>query len=204
MPAKLGCPIVLPGVAYGKSGQLKGYQVDTGTIIITEPTPAPVAPAPTGTPKVAIYARVSATDAKRKGNLETQAHRLMDYCAAKGYPVAAVVEEIGSGVNPYGTAACPPACTCALPPGSWRTGARVANWRAASDQRPQLLKLLTDPPITLMVVEHQDRLTRFGCHYIESLLARQGRQIEVINQADDGKEDLIQDFVSIARRPSFM
>ena len=60
-----------------------------------------------------------------------------------------------------------------------------------------MLKLLTDPAISLIVVEHKDRLTRFGFNYIEQLLAMQGRQIEVINQAENGKEDLVQDFVSI-------
>lgn len=66
-----------------------------------------------------------------------------------------------------------------------------------NDARPKLLKLLTDPTITLIVVEHQDRLTRFGFNTIEQLLAMQGRQIEVVNLAENGKEDLIQDFVSI-------
>jgi putative resolvase len=66
-----------------------------------------------------------------------------------------------------------------------------------NDTRPKLLKLLTDPTIALIVVEHKDRLTRFGFHYIEQWLAMQGRQIEVINLAENGKEDLIQDFVSI-------
>ena len=61
----------------------------------------------------------------------------------------------------------------------------------------QLMKLLTDPGITLIVVEHKDRLTRFGFNYIEQLLAMQGRRIEVINQAENGKEDLVQDFVSL-------
>lgn len=143
-----------------KAGQLKGYQVETGTIIVTEPLPEATAPAPVQ--KVAIYARVSA--AENKDNLGGQAKRLMDYCAAKGYPVAVVVKEIGSGVN---------------------------------DARPRLLKLLTDPSITLIVVEHKDRLTRFGFHYIEKLLAMQGRRIAVINLAENGKEDLMQDFVSI-------
>jgi putative resolvase len=57
----------------------------------------------------------------------------------------------------------------------------------------------------LIVVEHKDRLTRFGFNYIEQLLAMQGRRIEVINQADastglsagNSKDDLIQDFASI-------
>ncbi len=66
-----------------------------------------------------------------------------------------------------------------------------------NDTRPKLLKLLTDPTITLIVVEHKDRLTRFGFNYIEQLLAMQGRQIEVVNLAENGKEDLVQDFVSI-------
>jgi predicted site-specific integrase-resolvase len=41
----------------------------------------------------------------------------------------------------------------------------------ANDTRPQLRKLLIDPTITLIVVEHQDRLTRFGFNSIEQLLA---------------------------------
>jgi putative resolvase len=66
-----------------------------------------------------------------------------------------------------------------------------------NDTRPKLLKLLTDPTVGLIVVEHKDRLTRFGFNYIEQLLAMQGRRIEVINLAENGKEDLVQDFVSI-------
>jgi putative resolvase len=66
-----------------------------------------------------------------------------------------------------------------------------------NDARPKLLKLLTDPTITLIVLEHKDRLTRFGFNYIEQLLKLQERRIEVVNLAENGKEDLIQDFVSI-------
>jgi putative resolvase len=143
-----------------KAGKVAGFQADTGTIIVTEPIVETV-PA-TANQKTVIDTRVSA--AENKDNLEGQAKRLMDYCAAKGYQVAAVVKEIGSGVN---------------------------------DTRPKLLKLLTDPTIGQIVVEHKDRLTRFGFNYIEQLLVMQGRKIEVINLAEKGKEDLIQDFVSI-------
>ena len=143
-----------------KAGKLPGYQMDTGTIIVTDPTPEKAKVVVSV--KVAIYSRVSA--AENKGNLEGQAQRLQDYCAAKGYQVTAVVKEIGSGVN---------------------------------DTRPKLLKLLTDPTLTLIVVEHKDRLTRFGFNYIEPLLKQQGRRIEVVNLAEDGKEELVQDFVSI-------
>ena len=66
-----------------------------------------------------------------------------------------------------------------------------------NDTRPKLIKLLTDPSVSVIVVEHKDRLTRFGYNYLEQLLKMQDRRIEVINLAEDGKEDLIQDFVSI-------
>jgi putative resolvase len=66
-----------------------------------------------------------------------------------------------------------------------------------NDARPKLMKLLTDPTITLIVVEHKDRLTRFGFNYIEQLLTLQGRRVEIINLTENGKEDLVQDFVSI-------
>ena len=66
-----------------------------------------------------------------------------------------------------------------------------------NDTRPKLIKLLTDPSVSVIAVEHKDRLTRFGYNYLEQLLKMQGRRIEAINLAENSKEDLIQDFVSI-------
>ena len=66
-----------------------------------------------------------------------------------------------------------------------------------NDQRPKLIKLLGDSSITLIVVEHKDCLTRFGYNYIETLLAQQGRWIEVVNLAENDKEDLLNDLTSI-------
>jgi putative resolvase len=66
-----------------------------------------------------------------------------------------------------------------------------------NDNRPQLLSLLSDPLITRVVVEHKDRLTRFGFRYIETLLAIQGRTIEVVNPAENNTEDLLQDLASM-------
>ena len=57
--------------------------------------------------------------------------------------------------------------------------------------------LLADPTVTVIVVEHKDRLTRFGFKYIETLLAMQGRSIEVVNVTENPIEDIIADFVSI-------
>lgn len=66
-----------------------------------------------------------------------------------------------------------------------------------NDKRPKLESLLCDNSIDVIVVEHKDRLCRFGLNYIQKLLALQGREIEIINPVDDDKEDLVQDFVSI-------
>jgi putative resolvase len=66
-----------------------------------------------------------------------------------------------------------------------------------NDSRPKLLALLKDQSITLLVVERKDCLTRFGFRYIETLLEGQGRGIEVVNVAENGNEDLLQDLTSI-------
>jgi len=63
--------------------------------------------------------------------------------------------------------------------------------------RPKLLALLKDTSVTRIVLEHRDRLTRFGFHYLEALLQAQGRTIEVVNLAENDKEDLITDLVAI-------
>jgi predicted site-specific integrase-resolvase len=39
-----------------------------------------------------------------------------------------------------------------------------------NDHRPKFNKLLTDPSIGVIVVEHRDRATRFGLNYIEQLM----------------------------------
>lgn len=63
-----------------------------------------------------------------------------------------------------------------------------------NDSRKKLEKLLADQTITRIVVEHKDRLTRFGFNYIEKLWAG---ELVVINEASDDEQDLMQDFVSL-------
>ena len=65
-----------------------------------------------------------------------------------------------------------------------------------NDQRPKLTKLLQDTSIGTIVIEHRNRLTRFGYHSIESLLATQGRRMEVLFPTDTENE-LVDDFVSV-------
>ena len=134
-------------------GHIKGYQLPSGTIIVTEGEE--IQERRTGQGQVVIYARVSSPE--HRANLERQAERLEDYCAAKGYQVSRVVKEIGSGTN---------------------------------DNRAKFLALLEDQRISTIVVEHKDRATRFGFRYLETLLKGQGRAIEVVNLADNNRQDL--------------
>ena len=66
-----------------------------------------------------------------------------------------------------------------------------------NDNRKQLEKLLMDKTITIIVVEHSDRFSRFGMNYIEKLMEGQGRKIEIVNKQSNDRDDLMQDFVSI-------
>ena len=67
-----------------------------------------------------------------------------------------------------------------------------------NDERKQLTELLlSDEPITRIIVEHKDRLTRFGFNYLEILAKKQGFEIIVVNPTVTDQEDLMQDFASI-------
>jgi len=66
-----------------------------------------------------------------------------------------------------------------------------------NDSRPKLERLLKELDFTHIVVEHKDRLTRFGFNYIDLFLTSRGIKIEVVNNVEDDKQDIIQDFTSI-------
>jgi len=66
-----------------------------------------------------------------------------------------------------------------------------------NDKRKNLDAILKDKSINIIVVEHKDRLARFGVSYIETLLELDNRKIEYINISQDDTSDLMQDFVSI-------
>lgn len=66
-----------------------------------------------------------------------------------------------------------------------------------NDTRKKWINLLQDKSISLIIVERKDRFTRFGFNGYKTLLQQSGRDIEVINEADNVSEDLMQDLVSI-------
>src|SRR5258708_36370086 len=65
-----------------------------------------------------------------------------------------------------------------------------------NDEHSKLTQLLTDAQVGVIVVEHRDRLTRFGYGYITALLEQAGRRVEEIYPSDIGN-DLVDDFVAV-------
>lgn len=66
-----------------------------------------------------------------------------------------------------------------------------------NDNRKQLQLLLKDKNYNILIIEHKDRLTRFGFNYLNLLTEEQGKKIEVVNNSENSKDDLMQDFISI-------
>lgn len=66
-----------------------------------------------------------------------------------------------------------------------------------NDKRPLLEKVFDSENWNILVVEHKDRLARFGTNYISLLLKKRGKTLEIINQVTEDTEDLMQDFVAI-------
>jgi putative resolvase len=60
-----------------------------------------------------------------------------------------------------------------------------------NDERPKLKQLLTDARVGVLVVEHRDRLTRFGYGDNATLLEHEGRRVEAVFPSDtaDGLVD---------------
>jgi predicted site-specific integrase-resolvase len=62
--------------------------------------------------------------------------------------------------------------------------------------RAKIMRLLSDPAVQTIVVEHRDRLARFGSEYIEAALAACGRKLVVVDETEM-KDDLMQDMVDV-------
>lgn len=58
-----------------------------------------------------------------------------------------------------------------------------------NDNRKKLEQLLIDGGYEILVVEHKDRLARFGVNYIDVLLKKLGVKLEILNLAEKGKDE---------------
>ncbi len=62
--------------------------------------------------------------------------------------------------------------------------------------RRKLTRLLSDPAVSVLVVEHRDRLTRFGFEHLSAALAASGRRVVVLDDAETS-DDLVRDVTEV-------
>ena len=84
---------------------------------------------------------------------------------------------------------------------AWATGKGIAAAEVVTEvgsglngNRPRLKRLLADPTVATIVVEHRDRLARFGVEYLQAALAAHGRRIRVAEEGET-TDDLVRDLL---------
>ena len=66
-----------------------------------------------------------------------------------------------------------------------------------SGRRRSLVRILRNPAVKTVVVEHRDRLMRFGFECVEAALASSGRNIIVI-EPDEVVDDIVRDMTEVS------
>jgi predicted site-specific integrase-resolvase len=87
-----------------------------------------------------------------------------------------------------------------------RTFAQAQGWQdfevvaeigsGLNGKRRKLLRVLKDPTVGRIVVEHRDRLTRFDFELVEAALYASGKRIVVVEEGEV-KDDLVRDLLEI-------
>ena len=65
-----------------------------------------------------------------------------------------------------------------------------------NDRRPKLRKILGDPSVHTIIVEHRERLARFGVGMVEAMLQARGGSLIVIDN-DEVPDDLVRDMTEV-------
>jgi len=116
----------------------------------------------------ATYARVSTNEQKQKGDLDRQSQRLSEYCAKHGLLVTYIIKDVGSGLNDN------------------RSGFT------------KLTDLIISHKVNKLIIEHNDRLTRFQFKFIKKMFETYGCEVIVINGMDVSDiEELTADMMSL-------
>jgi putative resolvase len=63
-------------------------------------------------------------------------------------------------------------------------------------KRRKLHRVLSDPAVAVIVVEHRDRLARFGVEHLESALSASGRRLVVLDPRET-TSDLVRDITEV-------
>ena len=118
---------------------------------------------------VAQYSRVSSHEQKEKGDLDRQTTRLTKYAVDKGYHVAHVLTDVGSGMS--------------------SNRARLKR----------LFELVENHEITKVIVEHKDRLSRFNFGVYERYFSSHGVKIEWMDSETSKtyEQELVDDMISL-------
>ena len=117
---------------------------------------------------VCIYGRVSSHDQKKKGDLDRQCQRLSEHCVKKKYKVGHILKDVGSGLSDL------------------RRGFN------------KLAELVIAGKVSVLVIEHKDRLTRFQFNILEKFFNSYGVTIECIDKPDkDSEEEFINDIMML-------
>lgn len=114
-----------------------------------------------------VFTYSRVSSAKQKADLDRQKQRLNEFCFNKGLSVAYSYSEVASGLN---------------------------------DSRRELSRLIDKvkkQPASILVIEHKDRLTRFGYNYLERLFTELNCQIIVVNATQTDEQDLVADLSSV-------
>ncbi len=119
--------------------------------------------------RAVAYCRVSSHDQKDKGDLERQVGRVTTHCVSQEYKLVAVLEDVGS---------------------------------CMSENRPELrklFKLVNEHKIDRVVVEHKDRLSRFGFGLLEAYFNSHCVEIEWVSETlgKSYEEELVEDILSL-------
>ncbi|RDD53415.1 MAG: IS607 family transposase [Candidatus Korarchaeota archaeon NZ13-K] len=112
------------------------------------------------------YARVSSRS--QKDDLERQVRAIREYADQRGYKLAEVIADIGSGLNER------------------RKGYL------------KLLDMVSGREVNRVIVTYPDRLTRFGFSTLRRLFQVFGTEIEMISERErTPKEELVEDLIAI-------
>ncbi|NML50014.1 IS607 family transposase [Streptomyces sp. R302] len=63
-------------------------------------------------------------------------------------------------------------------------------------RRRELHRVLSDPQVAVIVVEHRDRLARFGVEHLEAVLSASGRRLVVLDPTETA-DDLVRDITEV-------
>lgn len=116
-----------------------------------------------------VYCRVSSHDQKKKGDLDRQKGRILEYCLKNKYKVEYVLEEVGSGMSDT---------RCKL---------------------NKLFKLVSEKKINKVIVEHKDRLCRFNFGVYKVFFESHGVKVEWLEDIlpQSYEAELVEDMLSL-------